>query len=108
MMPGWVVRISPVVMENGSFQLLITTMKVVSHSPPRIKKSMARNDTSLCGSHVNFLSITLIFLLKRYRRLLKIANYFPSLILLLLIFQGLLGRWTVTLQLHPVIVTSSY
>lgn len=52
-----------------------------------------------------FLSITLVFLLKRYRRLLTIGNYFPSLILLLLIFQGLLGRWTVTLQLHPVIVT---
>jgi heme a synthase len=52
-----------------------------------------------------FLSITLIFLLKRYRRLLKITHYFPFLILLLLIFQGLLGRWTVTLQLHPVIVT---
>lgn len=52
-----------------------------------------------------FLSVILLFLLVRYHPILKIGRYFPYLMLLLLIFQGLLGRWTVTLQLHPVMVT---
>jgi len=57
----------------------------------------------LAGS-LGLMILTLAVLSLRLRKQLNVSPFLPWLLVGLVVFQALLGRWTVTLKLHPLVV----
>lgn len=56
------------------------------------------------ASFLGLMVLTLAFFALRYRSMPKNPFWLPMALVLLVIFQGLLGMWTVTLKLLPIVV----
>ena len=72
-----------------------------------LEKHKAWNEMNHCyvADTLGFVVLFILFITIKGRNVLKQSIVLPSLLLATVIFQALLGMWTVTLLLSPIIVT---
>ncbi|MEO8417610.1 MAG: COX15/CtaA family protein [Methylophilaceae bacterium] len=79
---------------------------VYPHKPLEAHKAQKEMLHRYLAGSLGLLILGLFLLGWRAKKLIRVASILPTLLLVLVIFQAMLGMWTVTLLLKPVVVTA--